>query len=201
METLKTIQLQRAQDGQLVDASIVRLSLDEARQMIDNIWWNLPDVPFDILIKEGDYHWKWDSIVHHYGTGVLKECVAIKSKEGYIEGAVAYNFNANSHLEPNEGCAYIERISTAPRNRSWVVKQPLYRGIGSTLMHWVVKESYNAGLGGRIALESLPTPTTVKFYESKGFIRTNPNQPATGLMDYELPKPKAEAWLKQKGDL
>ncbi len=201
METLQSIQIQRADDGQYVEASIVRLSVDDARQMIDNTWWNLPDVPDETLKKEGDNHWKWASIVPLYGSGVLKECVAIKSKEGYIEGAVAYNLNAKSHLEPNEGCAYIDRISTAPRNRKRVVKQPLYKGVGSALMYWVLKESYNAGLGGRIALESLPTPDTVRFYEAKGFERTDLSQPATGLMDYELPKRRAEAWLKQEGDL
>ncbi|HWT01766.1 MAG TPA: hypothetical protein VN256_16080 [Pyrinomonadaceae bacterium] len=201
MEILQSIRIQRADNGQYIEAAIVRLSADDARLMIDNIWWNLPEVPAEVLKQEGDNHWKWDSIVHHYGTGVLKECVAIKSKEGYIEGAVAYNFNAKSHLETNEGCAYIDRVSTAPRNRRRVVKQPLYKGVGSALVYWVLKESYNAGLGGRIALESLPEPDTIKFYEAKGFIRTDLSQPATGLMDYELPKPKAEAWLKQKGDL
>jgi hypothetical protein len=201
VETLKTIQLQRANGGQFVEASIVRLSVDEARRMIDGTWWNLPDMPTGTLKSEGDNHWKWASIVRDYGTGVLKECVAIKSKEGYIEGAVAYNLNASSHLEPDEGCAYIDRISTAPRNRKRVVGQPLYRGVGSTLMYWVLKESYNAGLGGRMALESLPTLDTVRFYEAKGFERTDPSQPATGLMDYELPKSKAEAWLKQEGGL
>lgn len=201
METLQTIQIQRADDGQYVEASIVRLSADDARKMIDDNWWNLSNVPDDKLKMEGDNHWKWASIARTYGTGVLKEFVAIKSKEGYIEGAVAYNFNAKSHLESNEGCAYIDRISTAPRNRKRLVKQPLYKGVGSALMYWVLKESYNAGLGGRIALESLPTPDTVNFYEAKGFERTDPSQPSTELMDYELPKSKAEAWLKQEGDL
>ena len=68
-------------------------------------------------------------------------------------------------------------------------------------MYWVLKESYNAGLGGRIALESLPTPNTVKFYEAKGFQRTDLTQPLDGLIGYELPKAKAEAWLRREGDL
>jgi GNAT superfamily N-acetyltransferase len=201
VKTLQSIQIQRADDNEFIEATIVRLSVDDARHLIDDIWWDLPDVPDEKLKKEGDNHWNWASIVLSYGVGVLRDCVAVKSKEGYIEGAVAYNFNAWSRLETNAGCAYIDRISTAPRNRRRLVSQPLYKGVGSALMYWVLKESYNAGLGGRIALESLPTPDTIRFYEAKGFERTDLSQPSDGLMDYELPKAKAEAWLKQEGDL
>lgn len=200
METLQAVQIQRAADNEYVRAVIVRLSVDDALTMIDNTWWNLPNVPKEKLKEEGDSHWRWAALVQKYGVGVLKDCVAIWSKEGYIEGAVAYNFNAKSYLEPSQGCAYIDRISTAPRNRKHLVAQPPYKGIGSSLMYWVLRESYNAGLGGRIALESLPTPSTVRFYEAKGFQRTDLSQPLHGLMDYELPKAKAEEWLKREGD-
>jgi GNAT superfamily N-acetyltransferase len=201
VETLQSIQIHRLDKNQLIEAAIVRLSVDDARNLIDEIWWNLPDVPDEKLKEEGDHHWNWTAIVLKYGVGVLRDCVAVKSKEGYIEGVVAYNFDAWSRLEPNTGCAYIDRISTAPRNRKRLVAQPLYKGVGSALMYWVLKESYNAGLGGRIALESLPTRDTIKFYEAKGFQRTDLSQPQDGLVDYELPKAKAEAWLKQEGDL
>lgn len=201
VENLQPIQIQRAVGNEYVPAIIVRLSVDDARTLVDDSWWNLPDVPYEKLKEEGDSHWKWAGIVQVYGVGVLKECVAILSKEGYIEGAVAYNFNAKSYLEPDQGCAYIDRLSTAPRNRKQLVAEPSYKGVGSSLIFWVLKESYNAGLAGRIALESLPTPGTVKFYEAKGFQRTDLTQPLDGLIDYELPKAKAEAWLRREGDL
>ena len=201
MEILKSIQIQRASSNHHVEASIVRLSLDDARTLIDETWWNLAEVPGDKLKHEGDNEWKWSSIVRIYGVDVLTDCVAIQSQEDYIEGAVAYNLNARSHLEPKEGCAYLGRLSTAPRNRKRLVTQPLYKGIGSSLMYWVLRESYKAGLRGRMALESLPTPETVKFYEAKGFVRTDLSQSSDGLMDYELPKAKAEEWLKREGDL
>jgi GNAT superfamily N-acetyltransferase len=201
VETLKTIQLQRSVDGQLEDASIVRLTSHEARKMIDETWWNLPAVPMAKLEDEGDHHWNWEIIVKVLGSGVLEECVAIMSKDGYIEGAITYRFNAKSYLEPNEGCVYIERVSTAPRNRSWLVSQPLYKGIGSTLLYWAVRESYLAGLRGRVSLESLLTATTIRFYEDKGFVRTDLSQKPPNLFDYELPRAAAEAWLKKKGDL
>jgi hypothetical protein len=127
VEGLKSIQIQRASDNQFVEASIVRLSVDDGRRLIDETWWNLPDVPAEKLKNEGDNHWQWSYIVRAFGVGVLKECVAIKSMQGYIEGAVAYNFDAKSYLEPGQGCTYIDRISTAPRNRKRLVAQPLYK--------------------------------------------------------------------------
>lgn len=201
MGILQKIQIQRAGNGQFVEAAIVRLTIDNARKMIDETWWRLQGVSLTDIQNEGDSHWEWAHITYQYSSSTLKECVAIKSNENYIEGAVAYQFNVESSLESTEGSVYIGWLATAPHNRNWLVNQPLYKGIGSTLMYWVIRESYNAGLGGRISLKSLPTPSTISFYEHKGFIRTIPSQPDTGLISYELPKAAAEAWLRKEGDL
>lgn len=200
MDVLKIIQIQKV-NGTFAKANIVRLTINMAQKMIDSIWWTLPNTPLTNIKNEGDSHWSWAKIAFHYSTSSLKECAAVLSKENYIEGAIAYDFNAKSLLEKNKGCVYIGWLATAPRNRNWITNQPVYKGIGSLLTYWVVRESYNAGLEGRVSLQSLPTPNTVKFYESKGFVRTNPNQPKTGLLDYELPKSAAEAWLRKEGDL
>lgn len=200
MDVLKTIQIQKV-DGTFVEAGIVRLTINLAQKMIDASWWNLRNIPSTTLKNEGDNHWIWANIAFRYSTDSLKGCVGVLSKENYIEGAIAYDFNAKSYLELNKGCVYIGWLATAPRNRNWVTNQPVYKGIGSLLTYWVVRESYNAGLDGRVSLQSLPTPNTIKFYESKGFVRTNLNQPNIGLLDYELPKSAAEAWLRKEGDL
>lgn len=201
VEIIKEIQILRANNNQKVDAKIVRLNIDDARERIDKVWWNLPNVdPYDIY-DEGDSHWNWEGLVKDYGNQILHECVAILSKEDFLEGAMIYHFNAKSKLEQGKGSVYIERVSSAPRNRNWLVNNPLYKGVGTVLLYWAVIESYNAGLGGRVSLESLPTPTTVNFYKNKGFIRTDLSQPSTGLVDYELPESAALAWLRKEGDL
>ncbi len=83
----------------------------------------------------------------------------------------------------------------------WLVFQPFYKGVGTVLLYWAVIESYNAGLRGRVSLESLPTPSTVNFYKNKGFVRIDLTQPSDDLVDYELPESAALTWLKQEGDL
>lgn len=201
VDILKEIQILRANDNQTIDAEIVRLTVDDARERIDKTWWQLPNVSVQDIADEGDSHWNWEELKRTYGNRILHECVAVLSQEDYLEGAMIYHFNAKSKLEPGKGSVYVERISTAPRNRNWLVNQPLYKGVGTVLLYWAIRESYNAGLRGRVTLESLPTPTTVKFYKNKGFVRTNLTQPSNDLVDYELPESAALAWLKAEGDL
>ncbi len=45
MKVLKRIQILRAVDNQSVDAAVVRLTADFARDRIDKVWWKLPEVP------------------------------------------------------------------------------------------------------------------------------------------------------------
>ncbi len=201
VEIIKEIQILRANDNQTVDAKIVRLDFNDAREKIDKTWWNLPNIDSQDIADEGDSHWSWENLVEIYGNQVLHECVAILSIEDFLEGAMIYHFNAKSKLEPGKGSVYVERVSSAPRNRNWLVNNPLYKGVGTVLLYWAVRESYNAGLRGRISLESLPTPSTVKFYKNKGFIRTDLTQSSNGLVDYELPELAALAWLRKEGDL
>lgn len=201
MQIIKDIQILRASDNQTVDANIVRLNVDDARERIDKTWWNLPKVDTQDIYNEGDSHWKWEDLVKVYENLVLHECVAILSQEDYLEGAMIYHFNAKSKLQSGKGSVYVERVSSAPHNRKWLANQPFYKGIGTVLLYWAVIESYNAGLGGRVSLESLPTPSTVEFYKNKGFIRTDLTQPTNDLVDYELPELAALAWLRKEGDL
>lgn len=201
VEILKRIRVLRADTNRTVDAEIVRLTTDEAREKIDKVWWKLPNVSAQDMNGEGDFEWDWERITRYFGGKLLNECVAILSQEDYLEGAMIYHFNAKSKLEPGKGSVYVERVSSAPRNRNWLVNQPFYKGVGTVLLYWAVRESYDAGLRGRVSLESLPTPSTVKFYKNKGFIRTDLTQPSGGLVDYELPESAALAWLKQEGDL
>ena len=201
MDILQTVQIERLETGRLEDASIVRLEVETARDQVDKVWWNLLNVSLATIKGEADAHWEWEWIAGRYSSSSIKECVAILSKDNYIEGALAYQFNAKSVLESSKGTVYIGWLATAPRNREELVNNPIYRGVGTSLLYWAIKESYNAGLGGRISLESLPTPKTLRFYERKGFVRTDLTQPPTGLIDYELPEAAAQAWLREEGDL
>ena len=63
-------------------------------------------------------------------------------------------------------------------------------------MVWALRQSYLNGLGGRLTLQSLPTPQTRQFYENRGFVRTDLSQSTNELIDYELPLAAAQKWLQ-----
>lgn len=130
MDILKRIQILRAENNQTVDADIVTLTTDLAQKMIDDVWWN--DTGLAVTYKrEQDSRWIWENIVSYYSKDILHECIAILSKENYLEGAMAYQLNAKSKIEIGKGSVYVGWLATAPRNRNWLTNAPFYKGIGT----------------------------------------------------------------------
>ena len=196
MSFLGKVDITRAANGEKVSAEIVDLTPEMARTKIDEKWWQYPNL--NLTLNQHDQHWPWKSIAISYGVNILRSCAAILSPEDYLEGAIAYELGAKSNLEAGKRCLYIGWLATAPRNRKWLCTLPVYKGVGLVLLQRAIRESYDNGLGGRIALESLPTPQTVQFYEANGFITTGaaPSQPT--LINYELPVAAARSWLRPK---
>ena len=79
------------------------------------------------------------------------------------------------------------------------IDPPKFKWIGSVLLLAAVRISYTLGLEGRVWLTSVPAERTKEFYRKKGFepIFTDED----GMVDFELPKAKAESWLKHEGYL
>ena len=195
IDVIAPCELTRARTLERIPARVIELTPAIAQARIDALWWNYESL--NIQEQEGDQHWNWERLALAYSNSNLLASIAILSVEEYLEGAMTYRLKAESQLELGKSCVYIDRVATAPRNRKWICSQPIYEAVGTDLMQWALWESYLNNLGGRISLQSLPTPQTVRFYEKKGFVRTNPNQPTTGLVDYELPISAAQKWLQQ----
>ena len=195
MIVLAPFSLRRAGTLEQVPAQLIELTPFLALSRIDALWWRHPDVV--ISTREGDAHWKWQTIAQDYSGDPLRVCIVPLSQEDYLEGAMAYQFDAQSRLEPGRNCVYIDRLATSPRNRKWISSQPCYVGVGGDLLLHAVRESYLTGSGGRVFLQSLPNLQTRSFYEGKGFIRTNGSQSLSGLIDYELPIGAAQRWLRE----
>jgi hypothetical protein len=66
----------------------------------------------------------------------------------------------------------LEYLATAPWNRERLTGEPRYRGVGLTLLKFVVRDSAKLGLKGRVGLASLNDPDTVDWYLKRGFIDT-----------------------------
>lgn len=193
MTNLGTVKILRASKAEEAVAQIVELTPAMARTRIDQQWWSYPEL--EIVSRESDQHWNWESVVLQEGKGLLIQCVGVLSQEDYLEGALIYRLDAKSRLEVGKGCLYISRLATAPRNRKWICSTQIYQRVGLVLLHWAIEQSYLNALGGRISLQSLPTLKTCEFYEDNGFVRTDLSQSNQGLIDYELPTSAAQRWL------
>ena len=197
MSFLGKVDIIRAANDEKVNAEIVDLTPNLARTKIEGEWWQYPDLkPVKSREDQTDKRWPWGDIATVYGKDILSSCVAVLSPEDYLEAAIAYQLGKQSNLEPGKRCLYIGWLAAAPRNRKWLCTPPIYKELGPLLLRRAIRESHLNGLGGRIALESLPTPQTVKFYEINGFVKTGaaPSEPT--LINYELPLAAAQSWLQ-----
>lgn len=181
----------------LKTADVFPLSEEIARDLIDNVWWE--KISPTLMALEMDNHWRWEEKIIKRKSNILYDFVAIESDEEYLEGAMIYLSGVESQLNAQNLCGWIDYLASAPRNREWLVDSPLYKGIGSAFLYWAILRSYRTGLKGRIRLESLPSENTIKFYERKGFVKTNFPASEEGLVSYELPENMAMEILLRGG--
>lgn len=199
MHILKRVQIWNLNTNEFVEASIVELTRNLAQTKIDGKWWQLTDVAKDKRKNENDNHWNWTKNVGSHRKQIVWECVAVLSQQDEIEGAMILRFDVKSRIEQNAGCVYIDLLATAPRNREWLVKNPIYKGVGTELVYWAVRRSYEAGFGGVVSLDADPKLKTLEFYENRGFKSVTRNYEE--LTGYELTIQTAARWLKERGDL
>ncbi|PHS06082.1 MAG: hypothetical protein COA78_14705 [Blastopirellula sp.] len=180
-----------------VRAELIQLTSDIANEKIDNSWWDAK-ITEKLEGKEADKHWNWHWLNGVYGDYLNWEAIAVQSASGYIEGAITYRIDAKSQLSEGQGPVYVDRLAAAPRNRPWLVENPVFRGVGSILLLTAVRHSYQLGLKGRVLLDSLPSERTRNYYDNRGFEVTSEKD--DGTIGYELPATAAEKWLQEQGE-
>lgn len=146
MNVLKQIRIWGVGASSFVDASIIELTRNIAQTMIDGRWWQLTNVAKSKRKDENDNHWNWTKNVGSHRNRIVWGGVAVLSQENEIEGAMILRFDVKSRIEQNVGCVYIDLLATAPRNREWLVKNPIYKGIGTELVYWAVRRSTKQAL-------------------------------------------------------
>jgi hypothetical protein len=200
MEELPSrVQLVDRQSGEQCEANLVELTRKLAATGIDGRWWKLSGELLGRGADEDDHHWVWRKLVGKHQNQLAWHFVACQTDDGEIQGAAGYRIDYRSVLAPEAGSVYVDRIAVAPRNRLWLVTNPLYIGIGVGLMLRVVCHSYILGLGGRVSLISLPSERTRQFYQHRGFTRLSEDD--DGMVEYELDEEAAQRWLEQAGYL
>ena len=196
LELPESVGIYSVRRGRPVQAKLVRLDRQLAAQ-IDGTWWE--GGLSKARKNEGDNHWLWRKLVGARRSDKAWEALAVQNMRGAVEGAMLHRIDAKSQLETGEGVVFIDRLATAPRNRPWLVESPEYRGVGSVLLLAAVRQSYSLGLGGRVWLTSLPNERTRMYYKRRGFVPIFTDE--EGMIDFELPARKAQAWLQEEGYL
>ncbi len=179
-------------------AKLVRLTRSLAAQQIDGTWWEIEGSK-KVREVEVDHHWVWRKLVGQHRNDLVWDSLAVQRPTGHVERAMLYRIDAKSQIETNKGTIYVDRLATAPRNRPWIVKNPRFKRVGSTLLLAAIRHSYTLGLGGRVWLTSLPSERTREFYKKRGFVPIYEDD--GGMIDFEIPAARAVKWLKIEGYL
>jgi hypothetical protein len=190
----KSIKLEKLWSGEEVTASIIKLGRDLARTHIDDRWWNEPWMKGGLRRSAEDYRWRWRKLVGKFQSKWYVQCIAVQTIDEEIQGAIIFDPNRKSLLNPDEGSVYVEFLAAAPRNRMNLAPRPLYCGAGGGLLVATMIYSRKIGFGGSLTLESLPG--SFGWYKEKyNFVETDVKRGSTVLL--ELPPEHAEERLER----
>ncbi len=162
-----------------------------------NNWWAEIVRTKTLIADEPDYHWDWVTVISKQ---VLNKpsgrSVCLRSPDGVIQGAMIYRIGAKSALHPGKNVVYVDRLATAPRNRSNLVQTARFSRVGECLLRYAMVESLSYGLGGRLTVYPI---ANVSFYERQGLLRTEEYNKDHEAFLYELPAEAAQETLRTLG--
>lgn len=194
-----SVALSRCETGESVLARIVDLPAKLAKTRMGAAWWRGLGVSKSRREREEDHHWNRAKLIGLSRNDLFVESVAVQTVDENVQGAMIYRLNGRSVLLPGAPAVVIDRLATAPRNRGWVVSDPMYRGAGTALTRWAAYHSYHLGFDSRPVLAAIPCPGTVAFYESLGFRATDAVE--EDMVIYELEPAPAQALMLRTEDL
>jgi hypothetical protein len=184
----------RRDNGVTERAEIVTLSREDAKTKVDRDWWTVSPMTGRRAEDEKDHHWEWRELVSVHQNLPSSFAVCLRTPDGEIQGAMLGHLKGLSVLSPGERCVYVDRLATAPRNRSTLVESPLFRRCGTELLVYSVARSLSVGFGGRVLLTPIDRED---FYTEFGFEMT-PSAGSDGTM-YELSGEVAVNILRSRG--
>jgi hypothetical protein len=192
--TPSKVRLTRCLSGEQETARIDVLLREDAKKLINGAWWLGLDQTIRDPQKEPDRHWDWRHLVSMYQNKPFFRTVCVKTADGAVQAAMLFRVDARSALDADERALFVDRLATAPRNRDWLVRSPVYRGAGSGLLSYATAVSYSLGFGGRVNLFPIAHE---EFYLSRGFVQTHVEQDGDPL--FELPAKAALSQLIERG--
>jgi hypothetical protein len=159
-----------APTGQYVEAHIVQLTADIAKQQIHRDWWTDAELLDQLAPPPIDRNWNWNEMgIEYDGRSLADEKVAILTGDRAVQGAMMISTEpVSSVLAPGASALFVELLFTAPRNRPALRRdsKPYYLGVGTALLIWGISLSQERGYEGRLRLDG--SPDYVTWYEKRG---------------------------------
>jgi len=143
-----------------------------------------------------DARWMWDQIVMGSENRLDVETYAVECG-GVTQGLmkVITTYRARSASQLHLDLVYIDRLASAPWNRTRFTSRPKYRGVGELLFGTAISLSADLEFKGRVGLHSLPSSESW-YRDVCGMTDLGPDPAAEGLHYFEITEDAADAFIK-----
>jgi GNAT superfamily N-acetyltransferase len=141
-------------------------------------------------------NWHWDWAAKASRSGAMGVRIMGIECEGDWQGLImttAVGYAARLAPDLGKPLIYVKYVESAPWNLKSMSASPKFAGIGVRLIEAGVRESLDAGFGGRLGLHALPAAHG--FYQRFGFVTTGIDAAVENLPYFELTVIAAQKFL------
>lgn len=178
----ETVKLLRVGDTKVVDADLLNLSPKHLADF-DTFW-----KPRLQTSTAEDRHWDWVNKYLKLSTPNYENYAL--EYESIAQGLMILELDCHgSRLEFGKNLVYIDYLATAPWNRPSIQDPPSFKGVGTTLVTFAVKRSFDLGYKGRLGLHALPSAKD--FYRKLEMVDFGYDADKQNLKYFELSSDKA----------
>jgi hypothetical protein len=194
------VHLVRRKTDEAVEAELWDDISDEHLRHWRSTWLPFVEKAKERLMKLGvprgewpqDLHWDWSKKIA-WSRGLLSLQRFAITCEGALQGLMMVNLTKLTAQLPRQrgkDLAYIEYVATAPWNRPGLTSEPVFRGLGLTMVRTAIEVSISEGFRGRVGLHSLPQSES--FYGDKcGMTNLGRDASCYNLLYFEMTEEQA----------
>jgi hypothetical protein len=201
--SVEVVKIRRQASGQVVDAKLhddlglLQLTEAESKWKFERYGAVMHLLAAGAQRDQMPEHWHWDWVAKAPKAGTVGVRVFGIECDGDWQGlAMTTTVGYVARLSPDagQGLVYVKYVESAPWNSKSMTNRPRFSAVGTRLIEAAVRQSVDAGFGGRVGLHSLPTAQL--FYERIRFKSTGLDAAVENLPYYELTSLAAQSYLK-----
>ena len=144
-----------------------------------------------------DSHWDWVEAAKDATRSLRYEAFAVECS-GETQGLMLVDVTKFGRLDRHKGhgLVYVEWLATAPWNRSKLVSEPRYKGVGPILLGTAISLSVELEFKGRVSLHSLPQSES--WYRTRAGFTDGGYDSAKKMQYFEVTEAQAVAFISNQ---